>query len=403
MNISNNFIYFLLFFFLSCTAEKDTSATPRNHLISVPSNLGGEPNLFIAPTGLPYLTWVEYLDDSTDVLLLSKLVKDAWTQPDTIAIGTNWFVNWADFPSLVVSTQDSNHLAAHWLQKSDKGTYDYDVRIAQSYDGGQSWGPSFVIHTDGIPAEHGFATMLPLPDGQLFATWLDGRNTKTADGAMTIRTAVFDREGRLAEEAELDNRVCDCCQTDAALTPEGPIVVYRDRSAEEVRDMAIVRKIAGQWSSPKIIAKDHWKINGCPVNGPAIATKGQQVVVGWFSAPENQKQVKITFSLDGGATFNTPVQIDDGNPVGRVDVIWKDDHTAIISWLEEKENHGEIQMAQISIDGQILTKSTLIHTSTSRKSGFPIIEKQGDQLLLAWTKVDASQQTKVHSMLVPLD
>ena len=73
----------------------------------------------------------------------------------------------------------------------------------------------------------------------MFATWLDGRNTKTSghdhsqmehSGAMTLRAGVFDSNGSTIDEWELDNMTCDCCQTAAAMTPNGPVVVYRDRS-----------------------------------------------------------------------------------------------------------------------------------------------------------------------------
>ena len=52
----------------------------------------------------------------------------------------------------------------------------------------------------------------------------------------------------------------------------------------------------GQWTSPKTIFNDQWKIAGCPVNGPRITAYGKQVAVAWFSAPNDVPQVKIIFS-----------------------------------------------------------------------------------------------------------
>jgi hypothetical protein len=48
-------------------------------------------------------------------------------------------------------------------------------------------------------------------------------------------------DGTLGKEVLLDGRVCECCATSAASTPDGIAVVYRDRSKEEVRDISIVR------------------------------------------------------------------------------------------------------------------------------------------------------------------
>ena len=47
--------------------------------------------------------------------------------------------------------------------------------------------------------------------------------------------------GTLGAEVQIDKRVCECCQTSATATPDGLLVVYRDRSQDEIRDIALVR------------------------------------------------------------------------------------------------------------------------------------------------------------------
>ena len=74
--------------------------------------------------------------------------------------GTDWFVNWADVPS-VVRLADRT-LAAHWLQKSGSDTYAYDVRLSFSRDDGNTWTPSITPHHDGTKTEHGFASLFPM-------------------------------------------------------------------------------------------------------------------------------------------------------------------------------------------------------------------------------------------------
>jgi hypothetical protein len=49
----------------------------------------------------------------------------------------------------------------------------------------------------------------------------------------------------LGKEALLDGRVCECCQTSSASTPDGMAVVYRDRSEKEVRDISIALRMTG--------------------------------------------------------------------------------------------------------------------------------------------------------------
>ena len=341
--------------------------------------------------------------------MFSTLENENWTAPKTIATGSDWFVNWADFPSLVSSGKDGKYLAAHWLQKSANGSYDYDVQISQSKDGGQNWNPSFIPHRDSIAAEHGFVSMLPLSTEKIFATWLDGRNTKGegheddshghgTSGAMTLRTAVFDKNGNLSEEAELDNRICDCCQTAAVKTKEGIIVAYRDRSEKEIRDISVVRKVNGNWTTPKSVSNDNWHIAGCPVNGPALDANGKHVALAWFTMSEEKPQVKMAFSNDNGANFGTPIRIDEGNPLGRVDVVMISKNEALISWLEQKEEGAAIKVVQVNEEGGVGEHITITESKTSRQSGFPRMVKNGNKIIFAWTHVDEATNVKTAIM-----
>jgi hypothetical protein len=198
---------------------------------------------------------------------------------------------------------------------------------------------------------------------------------------MTLRGAVVDKNGKKASEWELDNRVCDCCQTSAAITANGPVVVYRDRSEDEIRDISIVRLVNGQWTTPKPIFSDSWKIAGCPVNGPRIDAKGNNLVVAWFSSPDKKGQVKIIFSSDAGATFGSPIRVDEGEGIGRVDVIMLDDKIAMVSWMEGSV----IKAARVHSDGKKDPSMTIASSTKSRSSGFPQMTKSGNTIFFAWT------------------
>ena len=394
--------------FFSCQPNQNEFQITQ---IETPNQLGGEGNLFASSNNQLYLSWVKYLNDSTDALVFSKLENEKWNEPLEIARGSNWFVNWADFPSFVAYQNNENHLAAHWLQKSASGTYDYDVRIAQSKNGGKSWDESFVIHRDSIAAEHGFATLIPLSNNRIFATWLDGRNTKSGHseedkeesghshggGAMTLRTAEFDIDGNLFEEAELDNKICDCCQTDAVETSEGMIVVYRDRSEHEIRDISIVRKVNGEWTKPHSVHADNWEITGCPVNGPAVDAIENSVAVTWFTSANGEASVKVSFSNDSGAIFHSPIKIDNGNPLGRVDIELISKGKALVTWLENGEEDAEIRAIEVHSDGTKKESVLLTKTSPSRASGFPILERIGEDNYLGWTDVNG-EKTRVRTM-----
>jgi hypothetical protein len=354
----------------------------------------GQPNLAVSPDGRVYLSWIERLGAGRYSLRFAVKEGDGWSAPRVIAEGSNWFVNWADFPSLVALTDGS--LAAHWLVKSGPGTFDYDVTIARSLDGGKTWGRPLVPHRDGVKTEHGFVSMFGSKDGALAAVWLDGREMKpgASDGSndhghgrgnMTLRYVKVNRDGTLADEAALDGRVCECCQTSAALTDDGPVVVYRDRSDEEIRDISVIRWRKGKWSQPRPVHPDGWRINGCPVNGPAVAASGRRVAVAWFTGAGDTPRVKLAFSTDAGETFGAPITVDSGNPAGRVDVLLLDDGSALASWLEKLPGGGEVRVRRVRPDGQSEPPVTVSASGTARSNGFPQMARAGDSVVFAWT------------------
>lgn len=352
-----------------------------------------EPELTPTQDGSVILSWVERLDEKRHALKAAAIGPHGSMGAFTVAEGDNWFVNWADFPSVIALTDGT--MAAHWLVKSGVGTYAYDVNISISKDGGNSWTKPLVPHRDNTQTEHGFVSLIPLADGRLGAIWLDGRNMQNmketdehapAPESMTLRYATIDTAGNLTDETQLDERVCECCQTSAAVTSQGPIVVYRDRSSTEVRDIYIVRYLNGAWTSPQPVFADNWQINGCPVNGPSVAADGSRVAVAWFSSVADTPQVKIAFSQDAGATFSRPIQVDDGKNVGRVDALLLPDGSALVCWLSGDVQSGEIKVRRVRADGSVGPASVIAKTDMSRSSGFPRMARRGNEVHFAWTE-----------------
>lgn len=381
--------------FTACSPV-EKSYTPEFTHLQVLMEASGMPNLTTSENGTVFLSWIGFVSDTMDALYFSELEADGWSVPHMISSGSDWFVNWADFPSFAVFRGGKNNLAAHWLQKSAAGIYDYDVRIAISNDGGRSWPRLFTPHTDSVHAEHGFVSFVPLNDGRMFVTWLDGRKMSGHDhlgsgGDMTLRAATFDTEGRLDDEWELDPRVCECCQTTATGTRKGVVVIYRDRDISEVRDIAIVRHENNKWTAPQIIYQDDWQISGCPVNGPAADAIGDTLAIAWYSAPDDESQVKVIFSCDGGSTFGTPVRIDHGSPLGRVGLVMRSQEQVLVSWMEAAGDSAQIRAVAITLSGRVGDDIAIATTTASRQSGFPVMTSSGGRVVFAWTAVEGEK------------
>jgi hypothetical protein len=314
-----------------------------------------------------------------------------WDTATDVAAGENWFVNWADFPSVV--PVDERTLAAHWLQQRPGGVYSYDVMTRLSTDRGSTWSEPATPHDDGTATEHGFVSIANW-QGRPYAVWLDGRNTAgeghghdehaSGNGAMTLRGAVLVPGGAHAG-SEIDGRVCDCCQTDLAQTRDALLVVYRDRSTSEVRDIQLARLEPSGWSAPVTVHADGWKIEACPVNGPAVAARGDTVAVAWFTAPD-QPRVRLAYSADGGRSFAAPLEVASGAVAGRVDVVLLADGRALVSWLATAGETAAIRVQPFSRAGPTGPAVDVATANVARSSGFPQMLEVAGGLLFAWTE-----------------
>ena len=375
------------------------AAPPSVHEIDPPAPAPGhEPNLALDWRGRPLLSWVEERPEGGHSLRFSALERGGtWSRPRTIASGSDWFVNWADFPSL--ASLPGAGLIAHWLVSSGPGTYDYDIRLSRSMDEGETWSAPAAPYAAGGGGEHGFVSMVPGEDGQVDVIWLDGRNLDGDSGATELRHARIGADGRAGPESVLDERVCDCCQTSAARTGQGVIVVYRDRGDGEVRDISAVRLVGDRWEPPRPLSRDGWEIHGCPVNGPAVDTEGEAVAVAWFTAAGDGAAVRLAFSGDGGASWGEPLRVDEGRPLGRVDVAMGPGGGAFVSWMENLVDDAEIRVRFVDAGGRLDPSVRIASSSGERDSGFPRLARAGRELIVVWTAAEDPPRVRAASVI----
>jgi hypothetical protein len=393
------------------TSTQSPYLTPQT--INTPAAAASaQPQLSVSKRGV-LLSWIERQGDLA-TLKFSERTATGWTPARTIASGKDWFVNWADVPSAL--RLPSGAIVAHWLQKSAASTYAYDVRLSYSTDDGKTWSPSFTPHHDGTPTEHGFASLFAMGDG-FGLVWLDGRNTQAppksgegakiaehaehGGGAMSVRFARFDpstrpngdpaslRAGNLfkqVEESAVDAKVCECCPTTAAVTAEGIITAYRNRSDEEIRDNYVSRLVGGKWSTPQAVFNDGWKIAACPVNGPSLSANGDSVAMSWFTVKNEQGQAYAAFSQDAGKTFGSPIRVDDGGTLGRVDIEMLPDGAALATWIEFADQRAQFRARRIERNGTRSAPVTVAGIAGSRASGYPRAAITNGEVVFAWTE-----------------
>lgn len=345
-----------------------------------------QPNLDVDARGDILLSWVEPVPDGHR-LRFARFDGKQFDAPRTVAEGARWFVNWADFPA--VRMLDENTLAAFWLQKSGDQPYAYDVRLARSADGGATWSAPLTVHDDGVASEHGFASLWRWQHDALAIAWLDGRhgNSEEGHGAMSLRGAVFDATLKKSQEWELDARTCDCCQTDVAPTARGPLLVYRDRAEEEIRDVSVTRFDGKAWTAPHAVHADGWKMPGCPVNGPAVAARGDEVVVAWYTAAGDVPRVRLARSRDAGVRFAAPIDLAQGDTAGRVDVLAHPDGGWWASWIDTREGATQLWLARFDKNLHETARGVAADLPKGHGSGFPRLAPVREGVVAVWTDI----------------
>jgi len=415
------------------TAPQGTEWSPAIVALSPPAAPNsGEPQLSVSDRGV-LLSWIERTG-STTTLRFAERTPTGWTEPRTVASGDDWAVNAVDVPTVLRLPDGA--LAAQWLQKSGKGMHANNVRLSYSSDDGLTWAPSFTPHQDRAPNERGFASLFPMRGGGLGVIWLDGpamspttghseqaspNHARGGDHAaeqrggghkghggrggehgpasareMTVRFAAFDANWKKTVEVPIDRRACECCPTAAAVTSEGAIAAFRNRSDDEIRDIYVTRFEQGRWTEPAAVHADNWRIPGCPVNGPALSTDGRNVAIAWYTVKQEQGQTYAAFSRDAGRTFGTPIRVDDGGSLGRVDVQMLGDGSALATWIEvpdlsavasgKAEKGAQFRVRRIMADGARTTPIIVAAMTGGRAGGSPRLARHGDEVVFAWTE-----------------
>ncbi|WP_421774681.1 hypothetical protein [Gracilimonas sp.] len=383
----------LLSVFLLVNGCSETADIQLQEIPSVAGNNSSLPSLYTDNTGIVFMSWVEERDNIAD-LNYATFKNNTWSEPSVISADSTWFLNWADYPSII--GHNGQPMAAHWLNKKPGGTYAYDINISAYTN---EWSDKTIPHQDETATEHGFLSMLPASDSTFMAVWLDGRKTAGRDHheyadlskAMTLRGAIIDRNGLVLEKFLIDDAVCDCCNTSLAKTENGFIVTYRNRTEDEIRDIYSSVFRDGSWSEPKPVHNDNWEIAACPVNGPAVEVQNGVVATSWFTGANGENKLQLGISNDHGNNFDKVISVDNQNAVGRTDLVITADKIWV-SWLSSADGAGQLNLASYSLAGEPLNQYSIPNISGKRSTGFPQITKSEYGILIAFT--DVSEESK---------
>jgi len=131
-----------------------------------------------------------------------------------------------------------------------------------------------------------------------------------------------------------------------------------------------------------VIHHDGWKINGCPVQGPAIATSDKAHVIIWFTAAHDSPAVNMVARLaSGNRVFK---QLQGQTASGFVDSVALPDQRIAMLWLSKALKQSQkLNVQTIDLQsGQLSTR--VIRKMPHRVIGFPSMQSFQQSVYIAY-------------------
>jgi len=283
------------------------------------------------------------------------------------------------------------------------------VRLARSTDSGRTFLPAITVHSEDLPGARGWASLAVDREGRAHVAWLDGRNAHSAAAQPhatgsghaqheSMRQDVYEAlvrvDGTVAE-TPVSSNVCFCCKTGIATGPDGATyVAWRHIFPGSLRDMAVSRSDNGgaTFDHPVRVSEDRWAIDGCPEDGPSIGVDAQAGLhIAWPTLIQGQTTRKAVFyssSNDGGRTFSLRRRLDgdDTNHVAAHPQITVSGTRAAAVWDETTAGRHRVLMRTWDLKKSSLESNIPLVVSDGDTATYPVVAMAADAtVVVAWT------------------
>jgi hypothetical protein len=306
-----------------------------------------------------------------------------------IAEGLMFSRHASESPGVIALSQ--TNLMAYWSQRpSDQKAppEEVDVCFAISTNRGENWTTPALANRAGTGVENSYPSATSVDADPAELIWLDGSNWKQQK-RVTLMSRTVQTDGAVTGATVIDPDTCTCCPTTLVQTNNGLLAAYRGHTPENIRDIEVAKNLAGHWSEPYIPQPDHWHFAGCPVNGPHLAADGSAIALIWFSVPR-EPEVKLAFSNDGGSHFTAPLRVDEGNALGRAQVVLLPEST-LAFWIENKSGVARLMGRSVQNNATLDAPFEVAHGDGP---GYPHAARAGNGAFITWA--DESPTSQIH-------
>jgi hypothetical protein len=280
-----------------------------------------EPSLAAAGNGRIALTWVTRDTAGADVwIAVSPDGGDRFGPRQRINLRRGTVSSYPESRP-VAAFGPSGVLVVAWASAREGAPGTDDVVARASADGGQTFGPEVVLNDDhdrAGPGYHGFLGLDVTPTGRAIAAWLDGRSVPLAPGeaeppvAEIWASASDDGGAHWSANVRVASGVCPCCRPALRASTSLVAVAYRG-VRESGRDprLALSRDGGATWTLDTLVSADGWRVDGCPVAGPALSLSRDGGWAAWSTGAPGREGVHARSWNGAGGPAGPALALDD--------------------------------------------------------------------------------------------
>lgn len=260
-----------------------------------------------------------------------------------------------------------------------------DIRYVMSSDKGKTWTkPQSIQEVTPATGSRSFGNMIRLDDGEIGIAWLDTDTNGTYSGR-PVRFARTNGDRGFEKSVLVDLAACECCRTALSVDGQGNIrIVFRDLLAGSVRDIsASISSDNGKTFNTAIpFSGDNWKVDGCPHNGPSIASRNEKTYVTWFTGSgksgvfyaelDANNNMRSKRRLNANGRFAQLCVMPDGSRIAAYDVQYERGDSV----------YSKIKISRIDEKGFFETAVNLPDSHAS----YPVVQAADERhVIIAWT------------------